>query len=288
METLETRDFDVAAGSVVLPADYLETRREGLTQFIRGFFPYESRTTIADRGPIRKEEFGPKAFSFAVNDPEREITLLYGHRFQDPLASKLAGTLDLQDTKEGLLFEARLPTPETQTELQREVLRLFKNKLIGGVSPGFRIPPKLTVPEAETLFPEPGNPGVQIRRIKDAILYELSLVNRAAYKTAVWTQKSRLHTRLTMFGGAGILLKLEELFGKDFLTRLRKLDDKASRLRAKNRQTFDEIVDELTADGLTLEDAQNEAESLVANNLAVDIRRDDPGAEDLEFYRWIL
>ena len=34
---------------------------------------------------------------------------------------------------------------------------------------------------AEVLIPEPGNPGVSIREIREALLFELSLVTRPAY-----------------------------------------------------------------------------------------------------------
>ena len=37
------------------------------------------------------------------------------------------------------------------------------------------------VPDAETLEPEPGNPGVDIRVIRQAVLYELSIVTQPAY-----------------------------------------------------------------------------------------------------------
>lgn len=54
--------------------------------------------------------------------------------------------------------------------------------LIKGVSPGFRVPPKSAVPDAERLVPEPGNPGVMIRKLSALLLYELSLVTRPAYE----------------------------------------------------------------------------------------------------------
>ena len=53
--------------------------------------------------------------------------------------------------------------------------------LMVGVSPGFRVPPLDVVPGAETLEPEPGNPGVSIRVIREAVLTELSIVTRPAY-----------------------------------------------------------------------------------------------------------
>ena len=187
---LETRDYDVSFGSVSLPGERLtqpplEVRREGFFNVIRGFFPYNSRGVIADRGPVRKEEFAPGSFDFAVNDPEREITLLYGHTFNDPVASKHAGNLNLQSNPDGLAFEARLPDSLSQS--QRTVVDLLRRKLIGGLSPGFRIPPVSAVAEPVALVPE--RPGVSVRRVKQAVLYELSFVTRPVYKTLAWLDR---------------------------------------------------------------------------------------------------
>jgi len=40
------------------------------------------------------------------------------------------------------------------------------------------------LPDAETLVPEPGNPGVMIRKLSALVLYELSLVTRPAYEAS--------------------------------------------------------------------------------------------------------
>ena len=53
---------------------------------------------------------------------------------------------------------------------------------MGGISPGFSVPSSSAVPNAEELLPEPGGLGVFIRRIKEAVLFELSLVTRPAYQ----------------------------------------------------------------------------------------------------------
>ena len=44
------------------------------------------------------------------------------------------------------------------------------------------IPPPNVVPNAERFEPEPGNPGVEIRVIEQAVLAEMSLVHRPSYK----------------------------------------------------------------------------------------------------------
>ena len=53
--------------------------------------------------------------------------------------------------------------------------------LLAGISPGFKLPPKNKVSKAEEQVPEKGNPGVFIRFIRTAVLFELSLVARPAY-----------------------------------------------------------------------------------------------------------
>ena len=53
--------------------------------------------------------------------------------------------------------------------------------MIGGISPGFRVPPRAVVPDGERLEPEPGNAAVQVRVIQNAVLSELSIVTRPAY-----------------------------------------------------------------------------------------------------------
>ena len=136
MDVLETRDFDTPAGSVILPAGFdLETRqRDEPIDVLRGFFPYESRAIISDRGPIRKEQIASHGFAYAINDPERELSFLYGHDFDNPVASRKAGSLDILDSAEGVGFEARLPKPELRTPNQNQLVSLLRQKLLGGLS----------------------------------------------------------------------------------------------------------------------------------------------------------
>ena len=167
------------AEHAIYPVEALEVRQEGRT--IRGRFRYNVRATMSDRGRVRKEEFRPRAFGYAVENAESEVHLLRGHTFDQPLASKRAGSLRLTDTDEALEFEATLPEPADQPGYMRDTLNMIRAGLVGGLSPGFRVPPRETVPGAETIEPEPDNPDVAIRVINAAVLYELSLVTRPAY-----------------------------------------------------------------------------------------------------------
>ena len=150
---------------------------------LRGRFPYGATATIADRGRVRKERINPRAFEYSVSeDTSARIDLLVGHSFDKPVASRQAGTLRLKNTDDALTFEADLPVdpPSWVVDMERSIA----GGLMRGLSPGFRVPPKSVVPRAETLVDEPGNPGVQIREINDAVLRELSVVTSPAYVEA--------------------------------------------------------------------------------------------------------
>ena len=149
---------------------------------LSGSFPYGKTATLSATGRVRKERFSPKAFRFAVEEEtEREINLLVGHDFGKPLASRRGGTLVLQDRADALSFEAELPPESEQPSWMADFLLAHRAGLVGGLSPGFVVPPSAVVPNAESLVPEPGNPGVMIRDIADALLIEMSGVTRPAY-----------------------------------------------------------------------------------------------------------
>ena len=178
----------------------LELRQDGRT--LTGRFPYRSMATISDRGRTRKETFSPRAFSYAVEDESREINVLLGHSFDKPIGSKRAGSATFEDTEDALIFRVGLPDPEAQPTYLRDFLAAFAGGMVQpGVSPGFRVPPTSTVPGAETLEPEPGNPDVMVRVINAAVLYEASIVSRAAFdETTVdvrnWTPPAVARVRL--------------------------------------------------------------------------------------------
>lgn len=162
----------------------LEYRAKG--RRLSGRFPYGATATVADRGTVRKERFGKRAFSFALDDSERTISLLRGHDFDKALAVRApkVKTLELVDSDDALSFEATLPPVSQQPTHMRDTLLEIQNGLLAGLSPGFKTPPRDIVPDAEDFVPEPGNPGVEIRVIHQAVLFELSLVHRPAYKTS--------------------------------------------------------------------------------------------------------
>lgn len=173
-------------------AGALEVRREGGETRLSGSFPYGRAAVLSDGGRTgrpRKEIIEPRAFGFRVDNPEAEIHLLVGHDFGKPLASKLGGTLTLRDTAESLSFSARISPAVADTSHGRDALALIGAGLAVGLSPGFRLPPERAVKNAETIEEEPNRPedGMHraiIRRIKQALLFELSVVTSPAYPDA--------------------------------------------------------------------------------------------------------
>ena len=90
--------------------------------------------------------------------------------------------MKLDNSTKALSFRAALPPEDRQPSWMRDAVLSTRSGLVGGISPGFRVPPAAVVPDAERFIPEPGNPGVEIRVIRAAVLVELSLVTRPAYK----------------------------------------------------------------------------------------------------------
>lgn len=166
----------------------IRRRRDG-SRRLRGRFPYKKRAVLSDGGKSgrpQKEEFAPKAFAYRVDKPEEEIHLLVGHSFDKPLASKLNGTLSLIDSEDALTFEATISPQIADTSYGADTLKQIESGLAVGISPGFRIPPKRAVANAEKLTDEGYDPArgmhnAVIRTIFAALLYELSIVTRPAY-----------------------------------------------------------------------------------------------------------
>ncbi len=163
----------------------LRAARDG-SRRLTGRFPYGSLAVLSDggkNGRPKKEQFAPKAFAYRVDDPKADIHLLVGHDYDRPLASRGAGTFHLRDTDGALTFEATISPEMLEVGYVRDLLAQFAAGLIGGISPGFRIPPERTVPNAEQVTQEDPRQGTAlIRTVLAALLYEISLVTVPAYK----------------------------------------------------------------------------------------------------------
>ena len=164
----------------------LEIRQFGGARAIVGTFNYGTTGTVSDRGRVRKESFASRAFRFAIDqEPDHKIDLLVGHDFGKPIASRQSGSLVIADSAEAVTFTATLPDEAFTPSWVVDVEKAIANGTMKGLSPGFRVPPVSAVQNAERLIPEPGNPGVQIRVINDAVLREFSIVTAGIYDDAL-------------------------------------------------------------------------------------------------------
>jgi len=150
-------------------------------------FPYGSLATLDAGGNgrrPRKEQFASRAFAYVVDGDgrDRDVHFLIGHSFDKPLASRSAGTLKLIDTDDALIADASIADELREASHVRDFLAMMAAGLVGGISPGFRVPPSDVVPNAETVEEEDPSLGkALIRTIAAAVLFELSAVTRPAY-----------------------------------------------------------------------------------------------------------
>ena len=135
---------------------------------LSGRFPYGEP---ADLAPGRSEVFAAGSL-----EPRGNVYLLSQHRFETPLASSGAGTLELRSDDSGLSFEARLSAEVAGTSHGRDALALIRSGLAVGLSPGFRVP-------AGGERVERSANGV-MRTVTRAELHELSIVTRPAFEAA--------------------------------------------------------------------------------------------------------
>ena len=197
----------------IFPAELEIRARGGGPGSLFGRFQYSQApgrgmATISDRGKVRKERIAGDAFGWQMREfkrlqaemaqviegaadearlevlrqelERRNVHILAGHSYDRPLGSLSAGA-KISSTKEAIEFEVDLPPEADRPSYMQDSIRMIRAGLVGGISPGFRVPPASAVRNAETFEPEPNNPSVQVRVIRQAVLYELSLVSRPAY-----------------------------------------------------------------------------------------------------------
>ena len=161
----------------------LELRRNPMNEetTLRGAFPYDAPTVlVAGNGPgqARREVFAPRAFAARVADPSQDIHLLAGHDYAKPIASRGAGTLNVIDTDEALIFEATINPEMRAVSYVADLLSQIAVGLTRGLSPGFRV---ASTPGAESIDTDPEG---LLRTVRAADLFELSIVTRPAYDAA--------------------------------------------------------------------------------------------------------
>ena len=159
----------------------LELRTEGGETRLLGRFPYGRETVLrkgGQGGPELREVFAPKAFEARLLEQEIDIHLLAGHDFAKPMASRLAGTLTLSDTKEALILEARIDPALAGVTYVSDILAGIRAGLTIGISPGFRVAEFNGAEEIK----RSGN--TVLRTVYCAYLEEISIVTRPAYPDA--------------------------------------------------------------------------------------------------------
>jgi uncharacterized protein len=152
----------------------VRTLADGETR-LSGRFPYSSVTTLSDGVEKRREVFEARAFGASVAT-DGDIHLLVHHDFDRPLASRAAGSLTIEDTDEALTFEATLAPEMRNVGYVRDFLSTLAAGLVGGISPGFR------VPKGGDYVKRSGQ-GL-LRVVRSADLLEISAVTRPAYPHA--------------------------------------------------------------------------------------------------------
>lgn len=152
----------------------VRTSAGGVT-VLRGRFPYSVPTTLQGGRERRREVFQARAFAASVADGG-DIHLLVHHDFDRPLASRGAGSLDLQDTDDALTFEARIAPEMRGVGYVSDFLGTLAAGLVGGISPGFRVSE-----DGDTVKHD--GEGL-MRVVRSADLIEISAVTKPAYPQA--------------------------------------------------------------------------------------------------------
>ena len=153
----------------------VEIRRRGGRSFGGGRVGRGGRVSRGRN--IRKRTIRRNAFRFTLADANREVNLLAGRSYSQPLASRRAGSLELEDTDDALVFRsARLPDTSWARDLR------------GAVESGagtlhaealYRIPPARALSGPATrVIAEPGRTDSAIEVVEQANLTAIALVLR--------------------------------------------------------------------------------------------------------------
>ena len=202
MSEMDAAEFGIWDGA-------LEIRASGGKHTLTGTFPYGNTATISNSGRTRKERFASGSMSWQVREfgklqtelaetiqsaidkarkellierledalEKRNTFLLVGHDYNRAIADMRTGNLAIQHTAAAVKLEAELPALSEMPSWVKDAVLAVRGGQLRGISPGFQVTSK----GAQRLIPEAGNPGVMIREIQDAVVYEYSLVARPAY-----------------------------------------------------------------------------------------------------------
>ena len=188
----------------------IEVRARGGGRTISASFPYNRTATVASGGRTRKERFNSYSLSWQVKEfqklqeqmakvvqstiddamkakrvealddalEKRNTFMLAGHDYNRAIGDMRSGSLTVEHKADAVNLRANIPAEGQAPSWVEDTVRGIQGGQVRGVSPGFQVP---AGKGAERLIPEPGNPGVLIREIDDAVAFEYSLVSRPAY-----------------------------------------------------------------------------------------------------------
>jgi len=155
------------------PLDQLLVGPLGLASHLESLLPVlDRRFLLLELFAAIAEVFEARAFGKSLAEGG-EVHFLVHHDFDRPLASRSAGSLDVKDDDEALVFEARLSPGMGGVGYVRDFLGTLESGLVGGISPGFQIPEggETVTRDADGL----------LRTVRAANLVEISAVTRPAY-----------------------------------------------------------------------------------------------------------
>ena len=161
------------------PASTVEARaairQDGNT--LIGTFPYMQPITTSDRGRVRKSQWTPDSWKFALEDLNREILIQLGDTARNQvIASRRAGSVTFESNEKELKFVADLARDTTY--LEDFIRQLNSGHIEYTLRPYQSIPPIERVRKPYVDVPEKGNPGVYIRTFGDTILNSMNIVPR--------------------------------------------------------------------------------------------------------------
>ena len=135
------------------PVEDLEIRQTGSRRpRMFGRLRLDQTATVADRGRVRKERLARGVFRRSLEDLQQEVNLLAAINSEHRWQRGAGKTLELREAEAKgvsyLEFEALLPIEAEQPTWVRDAVLAVGAGLIGGLSPGFRVPPSDVVPDA--------------------------------------------------------------------------------------------------------------------------------------------
>ena len=161
----------------------IEERQGGLA--LLGTLPHgpNSRIVTADRGRVRKAEYGRSAFEHTVNSKLgklAEVSLTLNRDITQQISSRRLGSLRLKNDARGLHFEGDLAA-RGENRLHDALRESIETSTTDWqIYPVVQIPPILRSPRAFVDIPEgPDNPGVFVRKFLDVSLRQISLVAKS-------------------------------------------------------------------------------------------------------------